>query len=166
MNGEVNNHIDVGVLDNRVSTLERGFEKIASAIESIDQSLQVLTRLDIKHDETAKAVERAFQEIRNHQAVHERLEERMRFSESVCIKSDVFESYRRSVRERDDKIEVRINLIEEEMPTIKLIRRGIIYMVAMIFGILVVAVLNTILLGHSTDQTKTDETHKQKVSPE
>ena len=166
MNGDSNSKLDVAVLENRVDTLERGFNKIASAIESIDQSLQVLTRLDIKHDETAKAVERAFTEIRNQQAIYEKLSERMRYAEGAYTKSADLTEFRRSCLEKDEKTDTRIKNIEDEMPTMKLIKRGIIYIITMIFGILVVAVMGTIMLGHSTDKAVVEGTHKQKGAEE
>lgn len=55
------------ILDVRVTNLEKVVERVSTAVESIDESLKTLTRLDIRHEETAKGVERAFEVVRDHE---------------------------------------------------------------------------------------------------
>lgn len=55
------------VLDMRVTNLEKVVERVSQAVESIDDSLKVLTRLDVKHDESNKGLDRAFINIKDHE---------------------------------------------------------------------------------------------------
>ena len=80
----------VAVLDHRVTKLE-------NVIESIDNSLKALVALEVKHTQTATALERAFGEIEKHN--------------------------------------IRIVTVENEMPTLKLIRGWVVAGVLGVFAI-------------------------------
>lgn len=55
------------VLENRVSNLEHVVSEVSTAVKSIDDSLKTLTRLDIKHDNTAEGLGRAFIMLTDHE---------------------------------------------------------------------------------------------------
>jgi len=63
------------VLNVRVTNLEKVVERVSDAVKSIAESLQMLTRLDVQHDESRSGLGRAFVAIEDH-------EKRMRSMES------------------------------------------------------------------------------------
>ena len=95
------------VLDVRVTNLERVVERVSTAVESIDESLKTLTRLDVKHEETNKSVDRAFAVIKDH--------------------------------------ETRIRLVENEMPTMKMVRGWVIAGAIALVGLVAVSIANMVL---------------------
>lgn len=84
------------ILEYRVSQLEGAIGEIKSAVKSIDASLQSLARLEARHAETRDALERAFDGIKE--------------LKDVDIKDH----------------ETRLREIEENMPTVKLVRNWVI----------------------------------------
>lgn len=67
------------VIEFRVSALENTVARIGAAVESIDDSLKILTSLEVKHAETREALHRCFAEIKD---VKEDHEDRIRAVES------------------------------------------------------------------------------------
>lgn len=65
------------VLAERVTNLEKATESISAAVKSIDESLKVLTRLDMKHDETRDGLGRAFKELEDHETRMRSIEKEM-----------------------------------------------------------------------------------------
>lgn len=55
------------VMEYRISALEGSVNEIKQAVKSIDASLQVLSRLEQRHSETRDGLERAFNEIADHE---------------------------------------------------------------------------------------------------
>lgn len=55
------------LLEFRVETLERDRDEIKRAVISIDESLKMLTRLELHHAETQEAMKRAFNSINDHE---------------------------------------------------------------------------------------------------
>lgn len=58
---------DQTVLEYRVASLEAVVREVKDAVKSIDTSLQTLARLEAKHAETRDGLERAFNEIADHE---------------------------------------------------------------------------------------------------
>lgn len=55
------------VLEFRVNTLESSVNEIRTAVKSIDSSLQTLARIEQHHQDTRDGLERAFNEITDHE---------------------------------------------------------------------------------------------------
>lgn len=55
------------VIEYRLGTLEANFTEIKNAVTSIDKSLQKLTSLEERHQETRDALSRAFSQIEDHE---------------------------------------------------------------------------------------------------
>ena len=55
------------VIEYRLGTLEASVTEIKSAVSSIDKSLQKLTSLEERHQETRDALNRAFTQIEDHE---------------------------------------------------------------------------------------------------
>lgn len=55
------------VTEYRITALEGSVNEIRSAVKSIDASLQVLARLEQRHAETRDGLERAFEELKDHE---------------------------------------------------------------------------------------------------
>lgn len=87
------------ILTFRVDNLEKIVERMSTAVESIDESLKTLTRLDLKHEETNAAVGRCFNSIKS----------------VVDNQTKV-----------NDDIEARVRVINDEMPTLKMARNWIV----------------------------------------
>ena len=73
---------DIAVIANRLGTVEKTTDKLVDAIESIDESLKTLTRLDVRHDETRSALTRAFAVSADNAARISAIDERLRLIES------------------------------------------------------------------------------------
>ncbi len=126
------------VLDNRVTNLERGFDRVSAAVESIAESLTTLTRLEAHHEETRAGVTRAFHAI-------EKCESKIDLLEETRVKKADCDQCHIALRSVADKQDVRIVNIETEMPTLKLARGWVIAGVVGIAGILCVAILNLVI---------------------
>ncbi len=106
----------------RVTALEVVVQEVKIAVQSIDSSLKILAALEVKHEETRNGLNRAFQEIEDHEG-------RIRAMELSAPK----------------KGDERISSIESEMPTLKLVRGWVITGVLGILSILGVAVVSLII---------------------
>jgi len=126
------------VLDNRVSNLEKGFDKMSTAVESIAESLTTLARLEAHHEETRGAVTRSFKAIEKCEKKIEDLEE-SRVKKADCSKCHADQ------KELEKAQDTKIAAIEVEMPTLKLVRRWVIAGVMGIMGIFGVAVLHLVM---------------------
>lgn len=106
------------VLGERVSNVERAVERVSRAVESIDESLKVLARLEVRHEETRDGLQRCFSEMEKY--------------EIACMAAH-------------EKCSERIGTVELEMPTLKLARYWVIAGVTGIIGLLGVAVVHLVL---------------------
>lgn len=102
----------------RLASLEKITSEMAIAVKSIAESLTTMVRLEVKHEETREALERAFTAITNH-----------RIAQDVVNKD----------------IEMRSRAIETEMPTMKLTRGWAITGATSAVGILFVAIIGLVL---------------------
>jgi hypothetical protein len=132
---ECNNN---AVLDNRVTNLEKGFDRVSAAVESIAESLTTLTRLEAHHEETRAGVTRAFQAI-------EKCERNIDALEDSRVKKTDCDNCHNALKSVADKQDTRISNIETEMPTLKLVRGWVIAGVVGIIGILCVAIMSLVL---------------------
>lgn len=132
---ECNNN---AVLDNRVTNLERGFDRVSAAVESIAESLTTLTRLEAHHEETRAGVTRAFSAIEK-QEIRLRAVEDDRVKKEDCYKCHAIQ------KDTDKAQDTKIASIETEMPTLKMVRGWVIAGVTGILGILGVALLHLVM---------------------
>lgn len=88
-----------GVMEYRVRQLESNVTEIRQAVQSIAESLKTLTELEAHHAETRDGLQRAFE----------------------AIKASKDEQ-----KETNKDFEMRFRAIEEQMPTLKLIRSWVV----------------------------------------
>lgn len=105
------------VLEFRVSALETVVGEVRTAVKSIDASLKALTSLEIHHNQTRDAVGRAFTEIK-------RLED-----------GDIKDH------------EERLRLVENDLPTMRLVRNWVIAGVVGCVSMVGVAVAGLVIVS-------------------
>jgi len=88
-----------GVTDLRLNMLEEAYQEVKLAVKSIAVSLNTLTTLEVRHAETRESLNRAFSQM---------------------------ESNRLEQKEKNADYEKRLRAIEEQMPTIKMIRNWVV----------------------------------------
>lgn len=128
---------DNAVLDNRVTNLEKVVDRVYAAVESIAESLTTLTRLEAHHEETRAGVTRAFTAIAKCEGKIEILEEG-RVKKSDCDKCHALQGILN--REHSE----RIDDIETEMPTLKMVRGWVITGAMGVLGIFGLGLVNLV----------------------
>jgi len=140
---ECNNN---AVLDHRVTNLERGFERVSAAVESIAESLNTLTRLEAHHEETRAGVTRAFIAIEKCDLKIDSLSNiRVKALEDTRVKESDCHMCRDAQKEIADKHGEKISAIESEMQSLKMVRGWVLAGVTGIMGILGAAVLHLVM---------------------
>jgi hypothetical protein len=104
----------------RVSNLEVAFRDMGQAIRGIDQSLQTLAALEVRHAETRDGLTRAFAAI---------------------------EESRRDAKADREKTDGRLVKIEEQMPTLKLSRDWMLKIATGVVAIVGAAVIGLVVVG-------------------
>lgn len=103
-----------GVTDLRLSMLEEAYQEVKQAVKSIAVSLSTLTTLEVRHAETRESLNRAFSQM---------------------------EMNRLEQKEKNSDYEKRLRAIEEQMPTMKLIRNWVVSGVLGTVGIVGIAAI-------------------------
>lgn len=119
------------VIDIRVRNLERSVGKIEQAMESIDESLKTLARLEVHHAETRDGLTRAFEEMKTIK------------TEQSTVNKDV---------------EERMREIEGQMPTLKLIRNWVIGGVGALLALVCLALTSLVLIVPKASAGMLEET--------
>lgn len=127
------------VLDLRLTNVERAVERVTTAVESIDKSLQALTNLETKHEQTRESLGRAFGDIDRHDVRIRVLE-----ADSAQIAGRVM-SYKNDCNTSCVDHETRIRAVEGTMPTIKLASGWMIVVVVGVAAIVGTSIVNAII---------------------
>lgn len=119
------------VLHIRVTNLEKVVDRVSKAVESIDESLKILARLEVHHEQTRSSLERAFDGL-------DACSARIRSLEDSCVRAA-------DCKERCVRIDDKVKRIEIEMPTIKLIRGWVLTGVVAVVALVGTAVVNLVM---------------------
>lgn len=72
---------DMGLIEHRLSAVERAVEKIAEAVQVIAMNTTQIAQLEVRHTETRDGLTRAFDEIEKLQAGDVKADERLKLIE-------------------------------------------------------------------------------------
>lgn len=141
---------DAVVLNFRVTQLESAVEKVSVAVVSIDKSLQLLTQLDVKHDEMRSALNRAFDEMR---ALNDRAATLEKHAQSALSYRNDCETtqrdheirLRQAEKDAPKNNDTRLASIEREMPTLILARGWVIALVIGAFVTIAYALIGLVV---------------------